>query len=112
MEINQILDWIAREPDEDELTALNNAIKLRREILVNQATATLRRGSRVTITGISPKSLEGAIGTIAGISRTRAEVTLDPENQPRGVHFARFSASVRNGLPLRVPIKCLRPYSA
>lgn len=108
LSIEDVLAFITSEASREDLESISAAQKSRREILTIQQTATLRRGSRVRLTGISPKSIEGATGTIQDIARKRASVVFD-EEQPRGVYFGRFQATYRNKMPLRVPLACLVP---
>lgn len=79
----EVLDLINSGEFDECLHELNKAIKRRHELLreaqadINRAAVTV--GSRVKLTGIKPRYMDGAWATVVKINQTRAVINLDHE---------------------------------
>jgi hypothetical protein len=106
VETNQIIADIARGKFDDDLDTLREVIENRRKVAASNLVYTLKPGDRVSLHGIRPKALDGATGTVKEVKRTRIGVVIDDI-------FAggagRFSWSIKSGLPLTVPVACIKP---
>jgi predicted RNA-binding protein with PUA-like domain len=98
--LSKMLTLIAN-ANERELELLNDQIRNRyrtmRNLQARHALRTLQVGDQVRLTGLKPKYINGARGTIRGLRQTKFEVLLDD-----GQYTGRFSRLVT------VPATCLQ----
>jgi len=104
----EVIGAIAMGELDANIDELQRAITARQKIVrTNRAetiTASVKKGDRVRLTGISPKGLNGATGTVQSVTRSRVHVVIDKEFA--GVS-GRFGASIGFGMPLGVPAACI-----
>lgn len=75
--LDQVLDYVHGHADEQEITALYDALNTRRKALNDRRALAVREGLSVRLDGLSPKYLNGLTGTVESISGKRADVRLD-----------------------------------
>lgn len=103
---NDVIAAIVRGELDDDLLPIAEALDQRRRLASKRVVASLKPGDRVKLTGISPKALDGATGTVKEVKRSRIGVVIDKEYAGQA---GRFSDSIRLGMPLRVPNACIVP---
>lgn len=102
--------------DEDDLTRIIQTVKDRRKVLASARAADVQIGASCTLTGLSPKYLNGLTGVVVrdpnGRSGTRAYACkLDEESTKRlrgqGTRFFIPEATTEYVLP-GVPMQCFK----
>lgn len=114
--ITDALTFVANAQSEDELDRLRDAITARRQSVAAIRAAAITIGTRVQLSGLSPKYVNGLTGTVEAYSRgkrTRMDVRLD-EVSTRRLRFmgaSRFPVAegVQEHLFGGVPMVCLMP---
>lgn len=89
---------------DDVIDAIQDAARAREKIVHRNRAASVKIGDRVRLTGIRPKALDGATGTVRSRRQTSLMVEIDKE-YARGA--GRFQYSIENGVPLGVPVACV-----
>lgn len=75
--VTEVLDYVHSRADEQDLEALIQAVKTRRNVLGEQRAAAVRTGTEVRLDGLSPKYLNKLTGIIETTKGSRADVRLD-----------------------------------
>lgn len=101
-----VIAAIARGELDSDLDTIIETATNRRKTAARNIASLLKSGDRVRLSGIRPKALDGAMGTVDRVERTRVAVVIDKEFA-RGA--GRFATSITMGIPLRVPNTCLTP---
>jgi len=112
--ITDVLTFIRTQAQSADLDRLHEAIKQRDKVIRHIAAAKVSPGSRVTITGLSPKFLNGLTGTVRSINRTVANVDLDRSSKITLAAMDRskkfwFYYSEENPYAMQVPLTCCVP---
>jgi 23S rRNA A2030 N6-methylase RlmJ len=100
MKANEIIKEIVEgNHSKEELSSILNAVHSAQDINRQRQTAimksTLRPGDKVTLSGLSPKAINGLIATVVEIKKTRVKV-----NMPEDYRAGRFSGLKNVGVPL------------
>src|SRR5690625_6208982 len=96
---------------ESDIDRMYNALKLRRQALSEQRAAAVTVGTEGTLTGLSPKYLNGLSGKVVAIRGKRADVELDEGS----TMTLRFTRQTRFRIPANqerytipgVPLQCV-----
>lgn len=75
--LTEALTFITGEATGPDLERILDAVKTRRRIVGAMRAATVAVGAQVTLTGLSPKALNGLKGKVTTISGNRGNVELD-----------------------------------
>jgi hypothetical protein len=112
-EYTDVVAWITSEATADDVARLEIVLQVRRKGLRTAQAAQARHGMAVVLDGLSPKYLNGLIGTIDGLNGRRCSVLLSPESTDRLRHTTqkRFyvSADMTRFLLRGVPTTCCLP---
>lgn len=81
--IEDVFEYIHGHADEAELDSLVEAFKARRKALSAKRALGVKKGSKVALTGLKPKYLNGLSGTVETVSGTHADVRLNEESTRR-----------------------------
>lgn len=116
---HDLITFVLNQAGEDDLDALADAARRRRDALRAIAAAAVSEGNRVTIRDISPKYLNGLTGTVKTIETIRkkrcAVVTLDKDStQKLALSSARYDWLFNqdsHDLP-GIPLSCCKVISS
>lgn len=110
--VTEVLDYVHSRADEQDLEALLQAVKTRRNVLGEQRAATVRNGTEVRLDGLSPKYLNGLTGTVVSTKGNRADVRLDKASTNKLRYAGRkfyVNANEEEYLLTGVPKQCCLP---
>jgi cell shape-determining protein MreC len=105
---NQIIDADLSKDDINALwSVLKDKYKLIKSVQLAKAKANLSVGDRVVTRGLKPKYLNGLIGTVNKIKKTRADIELSDELKKDSMGGFQWRKYVINGVFYGIPIACL-----
>lgn len=81
--IEDVFEYVHGHADEEELDSLVEAFKARRKALSQKRALNVKVGTEVTLSGLSPKYLNGMSGTVETVNGTRADVRLNEASTRR-----------------------------
>lgn len=81
------ISFITNNADADDLERILDAYKSRKKALAAVRAASVRKGSEVTLTGLSPKYLNGLSGVVHAVRGQRCDVKLD-ENSTATLRYS------------------------
>lgn len=81
--IEDVFEYVHGHADEEELDSLVEAFKARRKALSEKRALNVKVGTEVTLSGLSPKYLNGLAGTVETVNGSRADVRLNEESTQR-----------------------------
>ena len=90
-----VIAFIVARADDTDLANIIGAVNARRKTLRTIAAASVKPGLKVTLSGLSPKYLNGLTGTVKSVEGQRCTVTLDRDSTDRLSWNARFSHTVQ-----------------
>ena len=89
---------------DEHLDNIIEAGRAREKIAHRNKAAALKPGDRVRLTGIRPKGIDGATGTVQSRRQTSLMIVIDKEYAPVA---GRFGPQISMGLALGVPAACI-----
>ena len=110
--INDVATFI-HQASEESIGTIQQLIANRRKNIQNERAAQVTIGKTVTLTGLTPKYLNGLTGEVADLSGTRANILLDEDSTltlrltDRTGKFSRNFGSEKRGTLKGVPLVCL-----
>jgi hypothetical protein len=109
--LSDVLSYVRNQSTRSDLDAIQDAIKAARPRLAAEAAAKLSVGTEVTISGLSPKYLNGLRGNVVSIRGQRFDLQLDEAstNRVRGTKHGPFEygdTKVERHAINGIPVQC------
>lgn len=105
MKVDTLIETIVKGTySDEELASISNAVRTAQDLVKQRRSAilkaTLKVGDKVTLSGLSPKGLNGLTATVIGIAKSKVKVEM-----PTDYRAGRFSGAKGVGVPLTCVIK-------
>jgi hypothetical protein len=100
MVLSEVLSYIYSQTTPEDVSTIFQACKERNRLLNSVRAASVTKGSKVKLTGLSPKYLNGLKGEVTEITGAKCVIHLDPSSAQK-IKFTKWGSTlgVLTGVP-------------